>query len=287
MKNILVTILVAALISFGTYKVVSKDSHTETKTESAYERVMRTHVLHCGYNVWAPAVEKDANTGKIGGFIPEIVETAASAVGIKVEWTQQAGWGTFPQDIQVNRFDAMCAGAWATKELAPHLNFTRPLFFNPVYAYVRSDDHRFDADLQILNDAQYKIGSVDTAISEIIAKDNFPKAKIVGLPQLSDPSQAFEDLAQKKSDVVFMEGSFAKEYLAKNPDKIRMVNNVPVRSFPSPLMAASIDDARLTTMFDTIIGEMQLQGTIERILKKYNADPNLFILPNKPYGDKK
>jgi ABC-type amino acid transport substrate-binding protein len=282
-RQIFITVLIAALISFGTYKLTAHDQTTETKKETAYERVMRTRTLRCGYNVWAPAVEKDPNTGAITGFIPEMIEYAAKSIGIKVEWVAQAGWGTFPQDLQNGKFDAMCAGAWATKELAPYVAFTRPVFFNPVYAFVRADDHRFDTDLKILNDPQYKIGSIDSAISETIAKDDYPKAKVVGLPQLSDPGQTFEELSQNKTDVVFMEGSFAKEYLEKNPGKIRRTSDTPVRSFPSPLMGVDIHDAPLAMVFDTIIGEMQLQGTVDRTLKKHNADPALFFQPIRPY----
>jgi ABC-type amino acid transport substrate-binding protein len=129
-KHILVSALVAALVAFGVSKIADNKttvSSVETKQESALDRVLRTKTLRCGYNVWAPVVTVDPNTGKIGGFIPEMVETAAGYNGIKVQWVAQAGWGTFPQDLQNGKFDAMCAGAWATKELAPHVAFTRPM----------------------------------------------------------------------------------------------------------------------------------------------------------------
>jgi ABC-type amino acid transport substrate-binding protein len=146
-----------------------------------------------------------------------------------------------------------------------------------------TDDHRFDADLKLLNDAQYKIGTVDSAISEVIAKDDYPNAKVIGMPQLSDPGQTFEDLVQGKSDLVFMEASFAAEYMTKNPGKIRPASTMPVRSFPSPLLAVDIHQHELAMMFDTIVGEMQLQGTVDRIMDKYNADRTMFIPPASPY----
>lgn len=251
--------------------------------ESAYDRVMRTKTLRCGYNVWPPAVAVDATTGKPTGFIVDLVEEAAKAVSLKVEWATQVGWSSYPLDLKNGRIDAMCAGAWAVKESAPYVAYTRPIFYNPVYAYARVDDTRFDADLSVLNNANYKIGAIDGAISDTIAKQDFPQAKVVGLPQITDPSQVMVDLAQSKSDVVFMEGSFAQEYESKNPNKIKRVSDKPYRSFPSPLLATSIDEQRLATMFDTIIGEMQLQGTIDRVLDKYKADRTLFVPPAKPY----
>jgi ABC-type amino acid transport substrate-binding protein len=251
--------------------------------ETAYERVMRTKTLRCGYNVWPPAVQVEPNSGKVQGFIVDLVETAARAVNLKVEWTTQVGWSSFPLDLKNGRIDAMCAGAWAVKESAPFVAYTRPIFYNPVYAYAHADDTRFDNTLAVLNAPNYKIGAIDGAMSDVIARQDFAQAKIIGLPQLSDPSQVLTDLSMHKSDVVFMEGSFAAEFIAKNPNKIKRISDMPYRSFPSPLLATSIDDARLAIMFDTIIGEMQLQGTIDKALNKYKADRALFIPPIKPY----
>jgi ABC-type amino acid transport substrate-binding protein len=285
MKNILITILVAALVSFGTYKLTAHDNgHAAAQKESAYDRVMRTHVLRCGYNLWPPALEVDPNTQKITGFIPEMVEYAANAVHLKVEWTLQTGWSTYLKDLEDGRIDAMCAGAWAVKEAAPFAIFTQPIYYSPVYAVVRADDHRFDRDMTALNNPAYKISANDGAIGQTIATEDFPKAQILGLSQLSDPSQVFVDLAYKKSDMVFMEGATIKEFMLKNPGKIRRLSDTPYRSFAVPLMSFNINEQRLATMFDTVIGEMQLQDTVTRMMQHHGGDPVLFVPPIKPYA---
>jgi len=287
MKNILITILVAALVSVCTYKLTAHEHGTASvalQKETAFDRVMRTHTLRCGYNLWPPALEKDPNTGTISGFIPEMVEYAAKAVNVKVEWTMQAGWSTYLKDLEDGRIDAMCAGAWAVKEAAPYATFTRPIYFSPVYAVVRADDHRFDQDISVLNNASYKIGANDGAIGQTIALEDFPKAQMIGLPQLTDPSQVFVDLMYKKSDMVFMEGATTKAFMEKNPGKIRRLSDTPYRSFPVPLMSFNINEQRLATMFDTVIGEMQLQGTVARLMKAHGGDPVLFIPTAKPYA---
>ncbi|MCP5404741.1 MAG: transporter substrate-binding domain-containing protein [Pseudomonadaceae bacterium] len=253
--------------------------------ETAYERVMRTGVLRCGYNTWPPAVEVDANTGKVGGIVPELVEYAANAMSLKVEWVQQASWGTFTQDLKDGRFDAMCAGAWETKEAAPYVTYTEPVFFNPVYPYVRSNDHRFDIDLKVLNSPNYRIATIDGAMTDIIAKEDFPRAKRVSLPQMADNSEAVLNVANGKADVVFNEASVMLQFDASNPGVLRPLGNAPYRSFASPLLAAYITDAALVRMFDTVLSEMQLQGTTQRIIDKYSTDRRLFVPVAKPYGE--
>ena len=219
---IIIVSIIALLAGYGGGKVAAPKNTLQTLVtdkETAFDRVMRTKELRCGYNIWPPAVSVDANTGKINGFIPEMVEYVAASIGIKVTWVQQAGWSSFPEDLKNRRFDAMCAGAWATKELAPYVAFTRPVFYNPVYAYAKASDTRFDAGLQTLNNPQYKIGGVDGAISAVIAKNDFPEAKIVGLPQLSDPSQVLSDLMYGKSDVVSWKAALLKNLSRKTLTK--------------------------------------------------------------------
>jgi ABC-type amino acid transport substrate-binding protein len=244
---------------------------------------MRTGVMRCGYNIWPPAVQVDANTGAVGGIIPDMVEYAAKAMNLKVEWVQQASWGTFTQDLKNGRFDAMCAGAWETKEAAPYVTYTRAVFYNPVYPYVRADDHRFDGDLRILNDPQYKIATIDGAMTDTIAREDFPKAKRVSLPQLADNAEAVLNVALGKADVVFNEASVMLQFEATNPGKLRPLGNVPYRSFASPLIAAYINEAALVRMFDTVLSEMQLQGTTQRITDRYSTDRRLFVPVAKPY----
>ncbi|MFZ2619404.1 MAG: transporter substrate-binding domain-containing protein [Alphaproteobacteria bacterium] len=284
MKNSLLAALIALVAAYSTVKLALPKGAGVTAKETAYERVMRTGVLRCGYNMWPPAVMLDANTGKVSGIVPDLVEYAVKALNLKVEWVEQAAWGNFPQDLKNGRFDAMCAGAWETKEAAPHVTYTRAVFYNPVFPFVRVDDHRFDADLRVLNSPHYKIATIDGAMTDIIAQEDFPLAGRVSLPQLSDNSQAILNVVLGKADVVFNETSVMNDYMKKNPGQLRMVGTVPHRAFASPLLAAYITEAELIRMFDTVLSEMHLQGTVQRIVDKYEPDQRVFIPVAKPYA---
>ena len=291
MKNYILVTLLALIMGYAGAKIATPDivQSTEAKKETAYERVIRTGVLRCGYATWPPNVMVDANTGEISGIIPELVEYAAKSVNLKVEWVQEVSWATFPQDLKSDRYDAMCAGAWAVKETANILAYTRPLFYNPVYAFARANDTRFDKGFDELNDAKYTLAGVDAAMSSVIALNDFPRAKLNSFPQMSEPSQIFMDVMYEKSDITFSEGSLFIEFDRKNPGKLRPVTWTPYRTFATPLIAVSLSDPRLAMMFDTIIGEMQLHGIVERTLKKYKTDPKVYLLPATPYlvDDKK
>ena len=285
MKKYLSFTLLALLMGYaGAWIAMPKTaSQVEAKKETAYERVTRTGVLRCGYATWPPNVMKDPNTGKVSGIIPDLIEYAAKSVNLKVEWVQEVSWATYPEDLKNGRYDAMCAGAWAVKETANLTAYTRPVFYNPVYAYVRVSDKRFDEGFEKLNDPQFTISGIDGAMNSIIAVNDFPKAKLNDFPQMSEPSTALMDVMYGKSDITFVEGSLFMEFDKQNPGKLRPVTWTPYRSFATPLIATSINDTRLATMFDTIVGEMQLHGIVDRTLKKYKADPRVYLLPAVPY----
>lgn len=275
-------VLAAAVIAAAaTSFLMNKNSIVATDKESAFERVLRTGTLRCGYNTWPPAVMVDAASGKVTGAVPELVERAAKSVNLKVEWTEQVGWGEFAQALAQGRIDAMCAGAWQIKEIAPQVAFTQPVFYNPVYAYVRVNEARFK-DLNSLKQPGIRLAVTDGDIGSLIA-ENLPKAVLVSRPALSDPSTKLVDVAQNKADVVFMEPSTFAEYNHRNPNKLRLLSPEPLRTFASPLLAVNIHEQALVQMFNTVLVEMELQGTTEKIVRQYTPDPTLFVLPAKPY----
>lgn len=45
--------------------------------ESAYDRVMRTNEIRCGYGIYAPWIQKDLVTGEIKGVMADVAEAVA------------------------------------------------------------------------------------------------------------------------------------------------------------------------------------------------------------------
>lgn len=276
--------VVASLAVLNLFEAQEKSSQLQgASVETSLERVMRTGVLRCGYALWPPAVVKDPNTGEITGIIPDIMAHATKGLGLKLEYVQESSWGTFVEDLRNNRFDAMCAGAWEVKEVVPHVSFTNPIFFNSVFAYVKIDEQRINADLSNLNNLSFSIGCMDGAQNDTIAQEDFPQAKKMCMPQTTQPAEVMMALAQGKFDVVFMESSFGVDYINRNPGKVKRLSNIPYKAFASPLLAVDIRDGSLIPMFNTVISEMYLQGTLQKIINKYQTDPSQFIPIATPY----
>jgi hypothetical protein len=90
----------------------------EAKKETAYERVMRTGELRCGYFSWKPAFIKDPNTGEMSGIFHDYMEEIGRALKLKIVWAEEVALGEFPTAIAAGRIDAMCSSTFVTSERA-------------------------------------------------------------------------------------------------------------------------------------------------------------------------
>ncbi len=285
-KNVAYIVLILLALVLGSVSatwIAHKSTIVTSVQETAYARVMRTHTLRCGYALWPPLVmTKDANTGKFGGIIYDIVETAAKNLGLKVDWVEETGWGTWPAGLENNRFDMFCAGVWQNAQRGQNALFTNPLFYSPVYAYARVDDNRFDQNLSAANDPAIKIAGMDGEISEVIAHSYFAKAQYIGIPQLSEFSMNFINVAEKKADITFQEPSLLEDYMSKNPGKLRRINDKPFEVFATAF-TLNIHQFELQHMMNNALIELQNNGMIDKILDDHNANPAYFLRVAKPY----
>ena len=283
MKQFLVTVLVAALVSFGTYKITLHNNVTETKHETAYDRVIRTGTLRCGYGMWPPNIlVKNPNTGKLSGAMVDIMEELGKNLKIKIDWAEETGWGTWMEGLNTGRYDAFCASAYRAAERGRLVQFTSPIYYNAIHAYVRADDPRFDQGLGQLNDSKFKIATMDGEISARVADRFFPNATKVSIPQMSEYDQLFLNVTSKKADIVFNERGVVEDFNNHNPGKLKRVNDKPFLLYSASLAVGIHEDA-LEHMLDSALIEMQDSGTIDEIFHKHNVSNAIFMSLATPY----
>ena len=86
----------------------------------------------------------------------------AKNLGLKVEWVEEVGWGTMIEGLQTDRYDMVATPIWTNSTRARQVDFSKSLYYSPIYAWVKAGDKRFNADdLSALNNPKYTIGTVD------------------------------------------------------------------------------------------------------------------------------
>ncbi|MBU6234228.1 MAG: ABC transporter substrate-binding protein [Alphaproteobacteria bacterium] len=263
--------------------LVAMPAFAEDAKESTYDRVLRTKTIRCGYIPYAPAVMIDPNTKAFSGIIPEVMEEAARLLDLKIEWAEEVGWGTTVDSIRTGRVDAICVGFWENPAEGKYLFFSRPLYYSPMNAYVRVDDTRFDMDITLLDNESMTIVSGDGEMSGIIARQDFPKAKVLSLPNMGDTTEQLLAISTKKADASFFETWTAEDFIAKNPNTLKNVTRLaPMRVFADTI-ALPMDDVKFKAMLDNAFNQIINSGHMDKIIAKYEKYPGSLLRVAKPY----
>lgn len=277
--------LCASLLGGYAQKTENRVTHP-LKIETVYERVMRTQTIRCGYGQWPPFISKDIKTGQFSGIFYDYMEALGKSLSLKIEWTEELGHGDFALAMKSHRIDATCGSVWANAARAREMDFVTPVYYTPLYAYVRKDDHRFDNNLESINTPSVSIVTMDGEMAGLIADTDFPLARKLAVPQLSSVSEFFVNITMKKADVTFTSPSMFDLYEAHNSGKIRKIpSSRPIRVFPNTIAITTGED-KLQRMLDTATKELLANGAIKKILEKYRPHTDGFLEVSTPYSQK-
>ncbi|MDP2605455.1 MAG: transporter substrate-binding domain-containing protein [Deltaproteobacteria bacterium] len=274
-------ISLAVLFVFGGLSF--KTAGQRVISQSVYAQIRSAGTIRAGYAVGAPLFMIDPNSKQKSGIFYEILNAAAAKLGLKVDWTEEVGYGEMIQGLNAHRYDIVGSGVWINGARGKDADFTIPAYYDAVLAYVREGDARFDKDLSILNSPGYTISIMDGELGATIAKTDFPRARTEELPQNADFTQLILNVVNGRADLVFLALAPARQYQAANPRKIRAVNpNRPVRVFPVAIILPK-GEYEIKHALDYALTEMLTNGEIDSILKRHEKIPGSFFRSAPPY----
>jgi ABC-type amino acid transport substrate-binding protein len=276
---------VIALTGFQ-YALVGSPSHpsgASVRTQSSLEEIKKRGFIRCGYVSNPPACIINPNTKELSGIFVEAIEKVAQSMGVGVKWTEEVAFGSMIEGIKTGRYDVVPCGIWPTGARSLHADFSIPLYYSGVGIYVRADDDRFGGNLKAMNSPDVTIATIDGEMAQAIARTDFPKAKTVGLPQLSDISTMLLNVKNKKADVAFVELYFAYEFLRNNPGSLKNIApQRPVRIFPNTVLLKQ-GDYEFKSALNASLEELVNLGILDGLLNKYEPVPGTFYRLNLPY----
>ena len=284
-----VTIVFLLIIfALGTFGLAGCEQNREPqlgdqpKEESVFNRVLRTGKIRASYATYPPYAMKDPNTGNMTGVFVEVLENIGEKLGVRIEWVEEVGWGTIFEGLESGRHDMFGAGLWENSSRAKNGYFSKPLFYNAIRIWVRAEETRFKT-LGDINSPNVRLTVQDGAMDDIISRIDFPKARKVSIPQLSPWSDNLLNMVSGKADVSMSEIGPIAEYLEKNPGTLKELKiGKPLRVFANSY-ALKAGEERFKSIIDATIDELTFDGTIERILQKYEKVPGQFLRVSLPY----
>jgi ABC-type amino acid transport substrate-binding protein len=268
------------MLCFGSLSV---HAGQETASETAYDRVMRTRTLRCGYIVWAPMFMKDPNTGKLSGIFHDYTEELAAVLSLKIDWAEELTPATYVEALKFGRVDMLCSGDWPNATRGQYLIYAPPIFYTALVPYVREKDARFDGHPEKLDDKTVALSVIDGEMSSIVARQDFPAARRVELPQTADAAQMMMQVKDGKADATIAAVGTGMRYIRANPGTVRAVKDVaPFRLFPNTL-SVRMGENNLREMMATATQEALNSGRIEKILRRYEEFPGELYRVARPY----
>jgi len=276
MKKYTKYILGALVIAVIAITLTSNKKTAVVEDTSLIQKVLEKGEIEATYVVYSPLITLDKNTGELAGLSYEIAELAAEKIGIEINWKAESTWAALTEDIKTNRFDMSGVQLWINAARARNVTFSDPVFFSPVYVYVRAGDTRFDDNLDILNSPEYRIGVLDGTMSTFIAKEDFPLTNTMSLPESSSISEVLLNLKAGKVDIAFAEPSAAKAFLESHPESIRKVPGETIRQFGNAYPFPH-EEQEFVDLWNSALEELHNEGKIESVLEQYGVRDDYLI----------
>ncbi|MDX9690288.1 MAG: transporter substrate-binding domain-containing protein [Proteobacteria bacterium] len=252
------------------------------KSDTGYDRVIKTQTLRCGYGTWEPGVYKDPKTGKMTGLFVDLINEIGRLSKIQIEWTAEIDWGQIVEAIRSGKIDAFCAGMTNDAVRGKYLAYSHPLSYWTFDVLVRAEDNRFPQSgivlIGDLNKKEYKTAYSEGDVLETIAINEFPLVKGVPLPPMGTPADNLMNVLTKKTDFVVFPKVMFQGYSKTNPGKLRYLKVEPPLRRYGNVIAMGIDDLRLQQLVNAGVIELVNSGAYHTIMQKYDIDyPGAFI----------
>ena len=207
----------------------------------------------------APYVFTDpSNPGRYIGYEKEMVDALAQAMGRQPEFVP-TDWETIVSSLQRGTFDVIVNGLEPTADRARQILFSKPYYIFQLQLTVRKEEDR----IRTLEDCRRRlVGTLgNTAASRLLAKEKIP------FRGYADPVGAYRDLELKRIDAVLMDVPMEMYYARPNP-QLKPAGEPFHRG--TYVVGLRKGDEALKAEVDAAIGAIIRDGTLERILRKWN-----------------
>ncbi len=207
----------------------------------------------------APYVFADpAHPDRYVGYEKEIVDALAEAMNRRPEFIP-TDWETIVTSLQRGEFDVIVNGLEPTEDRAKFILFSKPYYLFQLQLTVRKNETR----IRSLEDCHsHTVGTLgNTAASRLLAQEGIP------YKDYEDPVGAYKDLELGRVDAVIMDNP-AEMFYARNNPHLKPAGEPTHRG--AYVVGLRKGDDALKAEVDAAIDKIMRDGTLEKILRKWN-----------------
>lgn len=179
------------------------------------DKINERGTLRVGMSTFVPWAMRDKQ-GDLIGFEIDVAERLAADSGWKVEFVPTAWDGIIPA-LLAKKFDVIIGGMSVTPERSKSVLFTTPYSHSGVQVAANKELASGFSEMSDFNSRRVKIAARRGAFTVQVAREAFPKAKIL---QFDDDAQAFQEVLNGNAHAVIASSPKPEHEAVKNTDKL-------------------------------------------------------------------
>lgn len=202
--------------------------------------------------------------GEPAGYDVELLKLLAPDTSTELNIENLDFNGLIP-GLQSNKFDMVSVGLSATPERKKVVDFTRGYVPYAQVVAVPTDKAAGVTAADQLDESGTTITALQGSTAETLAKESFPKAKVVGFP---DQNAAFLEVATGRADAVVVEDYLLAQFQASNADQLAKAELGEPLHVEYGSWAVPKGNEEFVAFLDKWLCEKQTDGTLEATYKK-------------------
>ena len=179
------------------------------------DKINERGTLRVGMSTFVPWAMRDKQ-GELIGFEIDVAKRLAKDSGWQVEFVPTAWDGIIPA-LLAKKFDVIIGGMSITPERSKSVLFSAPYSHSGVQVAANKELAEGFSELSDFNSRRVKIAARRGAFTVQVARETFPKAKIL---QFDDDAQAFQEVLNGNAHAVIASSPKPDHEAVKNSDKL-------------------------------------------------------------------
>ncbi|MGR5068947.1 transporter substrate-binding domain-containing protein [Vibrio alfacsensis] len=187
----------------------------EEATTPNVDQIKERGTLRVGMSTFVPWAMRNKQ-GELIGFEIDVAKRLAADSGLKVEFVPTAWDGIIPALLS-KKFDVIIGGMSITPERSKSVLFTQPYSHSGVQVAANKELTEGFSEFSDFNSRRVKIAARRGASTVQVARETFPKAKIL---QFDDDAQAFQEVLNGNAHAVIASSPKPEHEAVKHADKL-------------------------------------------------------------------
>ncbi|MGR5132589.1 transporter substrate-binding domain-containing protein [Vibrio alfacsensis] len=179
------------------------------------DQIKERGTLRVGMSTFVPWAMRNKQ-GELIGFEIDVAKRLAADSGLKVEFVPTAWDGIIPA-LLAKKFDVIIGGMSITPERSKSVLFTQPYSHSGVQVAANKELAEGFSEFSDFNSRRVKIAARRGAFTVQVARETFPKAKIL---QFDDDAQAFQEVLNGNAHAVIASSPKPEHEAVKHADKL-------------------------------------------------------------------